>query len=603
MSLSRSATSPPRLTISSTISAAKTDWANSREQVAVELRHRALGDLDFGVRSAGIGRRFRRRPRTAAQSDEAARLYGTPRLYGTLTSSPRNLFDGPRIHPEPRRPGDRRHRLHRGRRLRRQDPDPRRAGARRRQRRPLAALVERGDVSGKTGKTALLHDLPGVTAPRVLVVGLGDAGKFGVPQYLKAVGDAARALKTGPVAQRAVHAVAKCRSRAATAPGTSARPRSPPTTPATATPPRSAPRTRSATRPACKHLRSAATRRSTRWRRARPSPPASRSPASSATCRRTSATRPTSPQQAQEFAAPLRQGRVRSARPRRRCSELGMGSLLAVARGSANPPKLIVLKWNNGGDAKPYVLVGKGITFDTGGINLKTAGRHRGDEVRHVRRAPACMGTFVAAVGMQLPINLVVIVPAVENMPDADAYRPSDVITSDVRQDHRSRQHRRRRPPDPVRRADLRAALRAAGAARRGHADRRLRGRAGQVRHRPDEQARRPRRRTARRRRDTCSTAPGACRCGTNTRRLLDSTFADVYNIGGRWAGAITAGCFLARFTEGQRWAHLDIAGVANDEGKQAAWPPAARSACCSQWLLDRARLSIATRCRAPTST
>src|SRR5690606_2988204 len=59
---------------------------------------------------------------------------------------------------------------------------------------------ERGDVSGKMGKTALLHDLEGVTAPRVLVIGLGDAAKFGVPQYLKAVGDTARALKTGPVA-------------------------------------------------------------------------------------------------------------------------------------------------------------------------------------------------------------------------------------------------------------------------------------------------------------------------------------------------------------------------------------------------------------------
>ena len=64
----------------------------------------------------------------------------------------------------------------------------------------LRALLERGDISGKTGKTALLHDMPGVTAPRVLVIGLGDAGKFGVPQYIKAIGDAARALKTGPVA-------------------------------------------------------------------------------------------------------------------------------------------------------------------------------------------------------------------------------------------------------------------------------------------------------------------------------------------------------------------------------------------------------------------
>jgi leucyl aminopeptidase len=64
----------------------------------------------------------------------------------------------------------------------------------------LKALLERGDLSGKTGKIALLHDLPGVAAPRVLVIGLGEPGKYGVPQYLKAVGDAARALKTGPVA-------------------------------------------------------------------------------------------------------------------------------------------------------------------------------------------------------------------------------------------------------------------------------------------------------------------------------------------------------------------------------------------------------------------
>src|SRR5688572_21823165 len=62
----------------------------------------------------------------------------------------------------------------------------------------LNALVQRGDVSGKTGKTTLLHDLPGITAPRVLVIGLGEAVKFGVPQYLKAIGDATRALKVGP---------------------------------------------------------------------------------------------------------------------------------------------------------------------------------------------------------------------------------------------------------------------------------------------------------------------------------------------------------------------------------------------------------------------
>ena len=84
-----------------------------------------------------------------------------------------------------------------------------------------------------------------------------------------------------------------------------------------------------------------------------------------------------------------------------------MGSLLAVARGSANRPRLVVLKYNGGGDAKPYVLVGKGITFDTGGVNLKTQGGI--EEMKYdMCGAATVLGTFVSAVGMQLPINLVV---------------------------------------------------------------------------------------------------------------------------------------------------------------------------------------------------
>ena len=314
-------------------------------------------------------------------------------------------------------------RLHRGRRLRRQDPDPGRAGPRRGQRRQLDALLERGDVSGKTGKTALLHDLPGVTAPRVLVIGLGDAAKFGVPQYLKAVGDAARALKTGPaanalftlseVAVKDRDAAWNIRQAVIAADHASYR--------YTAT---LGARTRRATNRPDDASRSAATT-NTRWRRARPSPPASPSRANSATCRRTSATRPTS-----RAGAEIRRRTSTSAEcevlDATQMEELGMGSLLAVARGSANPPQLIVLKWNSGGDAKPL-----------------RAGR-QGHHLRHRRHQPqdqggieemkydmcgaaSVIGTFVAAVGMQLPINLVVVVPAVENMPDGNAYRPSDV--------------------------------------------------------------------------------------------------------------------------------------------------------------------------------
>src|SRR5690606_7612036 len=110
--------------------------------------------------------------------------------------------------------------------------------------------------------------------------------------------------------------------------------------------------------------------------------------------------------------------------------KLGMGSLLAVARGSANRPRLIAMKYDGaGGDSQPYVLVGKGLTFDTGGINLKVQGGI--EEMKFDMCGGATvMGTFVAAVGMKLPVNLVAIVAAVENMPDADAYRPSDVLTS-----------------------------------------------------------------------------------------------------------------------------------------------------------------------------
>jgi leucyl aminopeptidase len=108
---------------------------------------------------------------------------------------------------------------------------------------------------------------------------------------------------------------------------------------------------------------------------------------------------------------------------------LGMGSLLAVARGSANPPKLIVLKYTGAGDAKPLALVGKGITFDTGGINLKVQGGI--EEMKYdMCGAASVLGTFLACAKLQLPINLVTVVPAVENMPDADAYRPSDVLTA-----------------------------------------------------------------------------------------------------------------------------------------------------------------------------
>ena len=110
--------------------------------------------------------------------------------------------------------------------------------------------------------------------------------------------------------------------------------------------------------------------------------------------------------------------------------KLGMGSLLGVSQGSANAPKLVVLRWNGGKDKeKPYALVGKGITFDSGGISLKP-GAGMEEMKFDMCGGAGVLGAFVAAVELKLPLNIVCIVPAVENMPDGNAYRPSDILTS-----------------------------------------------------------------------------------------------------------------------------------------------------------------------------
>lgn len=448
----------------------------------------------------------------------------------------------------------------------------------------LTALIERGDISGKTGRTALLHDLPGVTAPRVLVIGLGEAGKFAVPQYLKAAGDAARALKSGGAA-KALFTISEVGVKDRDA-AWNIRQAAIATSHAiyryTATLGEA-----NKAKKDDSGLKSLAILGEDKQALAQGKaiaagvafarelgnlPPNICNPAYLA-------------QQAQEFAGRFEQAQC-EVLDREQMQQLGMGSLLAVSQGSANPPKLIVLKWNNGGDAKPYVLVGKGITFDTGGINLKTQGGI--EEMKYdMCGAATVMGTFVSAVGMQLPINLVVVVPAVENMPDGNSYRPSDVLTSmsgkTIEVGNTDAEGRlilcdaltysQRFEPKAL--LDVATLTGACVVALGKYA-------AGLMS-----------------KHDDLSTELLAA--GENVfdrawrlplwdeyQSLLDSTFADVYNIGGRWAGAITAGCFLARFTEGQRWAHLDIAGVANDDGKRgmATGRPVGL---LSQWLLDQA--------------
>ena len=448
----------------------------------------------------------------------------------------------------------------------------------------LKALVERGDVEGKTGKTALLHDLPNIAAPRVLVIGLGDAGKFGTPQYIKAVGDAARALKTGVVKSAlltlgeiavkdrdaawnirtaVVSADHACYRYTATL-GAKNKKRDE----------KGLERFEISGSDAAALANGIAIAAGVQFTRELGNlPPNICNPAYLA-------------EQAQKFAAGSDKVEC-EVLDDAAMEALGMGSLLAVARGSAQRPRLVVLKYGNGGDAKPYVLVGKGITFDTGGVNLKTQGGI--EEMKYdMCGAANVIGTYVAAVKMKLPVNLVIIVPAVENAIDGNAYRPSDVITSmsgkTIEVGNTDAEGRlilcdaltyaqRFEPQALLDVATLTGACivalgRYATGLMSKHDD--LANElvaAGE--HVFDRAWRLP--------------------LWDEYQTMLDSSFADVYNIGGRWGGAITAGCFLARFTEGQRWAHLDIAGVANDEGKRgmATGRPVGL---LTQWLLDRSR-------------
>ena len=267
--------------------------------------------------------------------------------------------------------------------------------------------------------------------------------------------------------------------------------------------------------------------------------------------------------------------------------KLGFGSLLAVGRGSANKPKLVALEYRGGAEGeKPYAFVGKGITFDTGGISLKPGPGM--DEMKFdMGGAAGVLGGFVAAVKMGLKLNLVCVVPAAENMPDGDSYRPGDVLTSLSGQtievlntdaegrlvlcDALTWTAQTFQPASIIDAATLTGACVIA-----------LGKHASGLMSKHDDLA-------AELLAAGETTLDRAWRLPLwdDYQVQLESGFADMANIGGKSAGAITAGCFLSRFTDGQRWAHLDIAGTAWDEGRKgmATGRPVALLA---QWLIDR---------------
>jgi len=246
---------------------------------------------------------------------------------------------------------------------------------------------------------------------------------------------------------------------------------------------------------------------------------------------------------------------------------LGMGSFLGVTQGSEEPPKLIVLQHLKGKqDQKPVVLVGKGITFDTGGISLKPGAEM--DEMKYdMCGAASVLGTFKAIAEMDLPLNVIGIIPTCENMPDGRATRPGDVLTSMsgltievLNTDAEGRlvlcdalTYAERFEPSAV--VDI-ATLTGACVIALGH-------HASGLFSNNDALAK-----ELLQAGETALDRAWHMPMWDDYQPLLDSNFADMANIGGRAGGSITAACFLSRFAKKYDWAHLDIAGTAWKSGK-----------------------------------
>lgn len=259
---------------------------------------------------------------------------------------------------------------------------------------------------------------------------------------------------------------------------------------------------------------------------------------------------------------------------RKQIESLGMGAFLSVARGSDEPPRFIVLRHTGKpvrktvkDPAGPIVLVGKGITFDSGGISIKPASTM--DEMKFdMCGAASVLGTFRALAELQLPIDVVGLIPTCENMPSGKANKPGDVVTSLSGQtieilntDAEGRlilcdalTYAERFKPSVV--VDI-ATLTGGCIVALGNVNSGLFSK--------DDALAEALLRAGRESLDTAWRMP----LDDAYQDLLTSNFADIANIGGTSASAVTAACFLSRFAKAYRWAHLDIAGTAWRGGKE----------------------------------
>ena len=433
----------------------------------------------------------------------------------------------------------------------------------------LSAIIRGGDMEGKAGTTLLLHHVPNVACDRVLLVGLGPEREFRDRNYREAIAAALRVLNSTGATEatlhltelavprrdgrwRITHATAVAREAVYRFDKMKSKPEGTP--------------------PALRRLVLGVRDRG-ELRRAAAGLEQGLAVAHGVSLARDLGNLPGNvctpaylAEQAREVAKRYRM--KITVLEREDMEKLGMGALLSVAAGSAQPPKLIVLEHRSGPRSqRPVALVGKGITFDTGGISLKPASEM--DEMKFdMCGAASVLGTIKAAAEMKLPVNVVGLIPTSENMPGGRATKPGDIVTTMSGQtvevlntDAEGRlilcdalTYAERFEPVAV--VDI-ATLTGACVIALGHV-------ASGLFANDDALARE-------------LLAAGELACDRAWRmplwddyqEQLKSNFADFANIGGRPAGSVTAACFLARFTRKFKWAHLDIAGTAWKRGKE----------------------------------
>lgn len=268
--------------------------------------------------------------------------------------------------------------------------------------------------------------------------------------------------------------------------------------------------------------------------------------------------------------------------------KLGMGALLSVSRGSKEPAKLIVLQYKGASSKeKPFAFVGKGITFDSGGISLKPSAAM--DEMKYdMCGAASVLGTLQTCAKLALPVNVIGIIATSENLPGGQASKPGDIVKTMSGQtveilntDAEGRlvlcdalTYCKKFKPQTI--IDIATLTGAMVIALGSHPTGMMSNNdklannlmvAGETSH--DRVWRLP--------------------LWEEYQEIIDSRFADIANIGDRTAGSITAACFLARFTKDQAWAHLDIAGTAWKSGKEKGGT-GRPVALLTQYLIDQSK-------------